>query len=113
VKKLLVLLPLIILLSLVLASPALAADHKGLNGCQAEGTTYWINVGPPGGMPFGPCCIRGWYDGPNPGTENGFPGGCCKNNETHDQSPGAPENPGPGVWQNVGWQCECPDIRGF
>jgi hypothetical protein len=112
-KRLALIAPLFLLLLAVPMTAAADSGHADLKGCQAEGATYWVDVGPPGGVPFGPCCVRGYYDGPAPGVENGFPGGCCKNNEQHNQAPGAPDNPGQGVWQTVGWQCECPGIRGF
>jgi hypothetical protein len=110
-KKLLIALPLAILIIVLASAGSVMADnsHRDLKGCQAEGETYNIAVGPPGGIDFGPCCIRGHYES---STENGFPGGCCKNNETHNQSPGPPTDPGKGVWSQVGWQCVCPDIHG-
>ena len=111
-KKLLVALPLVLLI-LVLGSAGSvmgANSHSELKGCQAEGETYNIAVGPPGGIDFGPCCIRGHYES---STDNGFPGGCCKDNgPTHDQSPGRQQNPGQDAWRTAGWQCECPDIHG-
>jgi hypothetical protein len=100
----------ILVLALTFSIPAMATEsHNEINGCQAEGESYLIKIGPPWGINFGPCCVRGYYED---WENNGFPGGCCKNREpNHDQSPGRPDNPGQGVWSSVGWQCECPDVR--